>query len=159
MKFLCDHMLGTLAKWLRFLGYDTAYPGPLEDAALMETCAREGRVLLTRDKELASRAPNALRIQSEILEKQMEEVTKAFGLRTDRALSLCSLCNVQIVPLPREEARGQVPEGVFARQTEFWRCPSCHRVYWKGSHYDAMRRQIESLGNPNAPDGAAPPKA
>ena len=35
MKFLCDHMLGTLAKWLRFLGNDVVYPSPIDDNELI----------------------------------------------------------------------------------------------------------------------------
>jgi len=34
VKLLCDHMLGSLARWLRFMGYDTAYPEPGPDRAL-----------------------------------------------------------------------------------------------------------------------------
>lgn len=142
MKFLCDHMLGTLAKWLRFLGYDTAYAGPLDDTALLEQAKRERRALLTRDKQLAGRASGGLGIRSDRLEEQLEEVRRAFGITAKNAFSLCSLCNTEIQRLPAEEARGMVPEGVLAGHTEFWRCPTCLRVYWKGSHFEALERQI-----------------
>ena len=36
MKLLCDHMLGSLARWLRFMGYDTAYPPPGPDRELVD---------------------------------------------------------------------------------------------------------------------------
>ena len=36
MKLLCDQMLGSLARWLRFMGYDTAYPEPGPDRTLIE---------------------------------------------------------------------------------------------------------------------------
>jgi len=144
MRFLCDHMLGTLAKWLRFLGYDTVYPGPLEDNALLEQSRKEGRVLLTRDKALAARTDGGFGIVSDQLEEQLEEVRRAFGITASAALSRCSVCNAEIVRLPAEEARGQVPEHVLSHHTEFWRCPDCRRVYWKGSHYEALQRQISA---------------
>ncbi len=53
MKFLADNMLGSLARWLRFLGFDTAYPDVLTDKDLKELARQENRVLLTRDKELS----------------------------------------------------------------------------------------------------------
>ena len=137
-------MLGTLAKWLRFLGYDTAYPGPLDDTALLEQAKKEGRVLLTRDRQLAGRTSGGLGIRSDQLEEQLEEVRRAFGITAQDALSRCSVCNAQITRLPPEEAKGKVPDAVLARHTEFWRCPDCGRVYWKGSHFEALQRQIAS---------------
>ena len=137
-------MLGTLAKWLRFLGYDTAYPGPLDDTALLEQAKKEGRVLLTRDRQLAGRTSGGLGIRSDQLEEQLEEVRRAFRITAQDALSRCSVCNAEITRLPPEEAKGKVPDAVLARHTEFWRCPDCGRVYWKGSHFEALQRQIAS---------------
>ncbi len=148
MRLLCDHMLGTLAKWLRFMGYDTAYPGPLGDTELIAAAQREERVLLTRDKELAARCPGAVRVHSDVLEEQVREVAGALGLRVVDPLSRCSVCNSLLAAVPLEAVRDIVPEGVRSRHQEFWQCPTCHRVYWQGSHWDKM---IERLGNFNLP--------
>ena len=37
-RFLCDHMLGSLARWLRFLGYDTLYPEAMDDKIGRASC-------------------------------------------------------------------------------------------------------------------------
>ncbi len=103
MKLLCDHMLGSLARWLRLMGYDTAYPEPGPDRDLIDRARKEGRILLTRDKELA------------------------------------------------EHVKGLVPEAVRSRHQEFWRCPSCKRVYWQGSHWDKMVERLNHLDLPRAP--------
>lgn len=51
MRFAADRMLGKLAKWLRFLGYDTTYSNDLsEDEYLAQV--NEGRILLTRNTRL-----------------------------------------------------------------------------------------------------------
>ena len=55
MKFIVDGMLGRLAKWLRILGYDTAYFPHLDDNQLVRLARAEGRLLLTRDRGLARR--------------------------------------------------------------------------------------------------------
>src|SRR2546426_12094853 len=73
MKLLCDQMLGSLARWLRFIGYDTAYPKPGPDRALIERVRLEDRILLTRDKELAGRVSGAVQIRSDDLEEQIRE--------------------------------------------------------------------------------------
>ena len=149
MNLLCDHMLGTLAKWLRFMGYDTAYPGPLGDTELIDLAKREGRVLLTRDKELAARCPRALRVRSDDLEEQIREVASALGLRLSEPLSRCSLCNTLLVHVSPEDAKGAVPEGVWARHQEFWQCPQCRRMYWQGSHWDKMVGRLNNLHLPD----------
>ncbi len=148
MKFLCDHMLGTLAKWLRFLGYDTGYPGPLEDNDLKALAAKEGRVLLTRDRELSGRVPGAVYVGSDDLDAQFLQVVGAFGLTANDAMSRCSVCNVPIEAVAREAARGHVPDGAYDRQTEFWRCRQCGRFYWKGSHYDNVMAKVRSVARP-----------
>ncbi len=142
MNLLCDHMLGTLAKWLRFMGYDTAYPGPLGDTEMLALAEREDRILLTRDKELAGRSSRALRVRSDDLEEQIREVASALGLRLIDPLSRCSLCNTPLVAAKLEEVGDLVPEGVRARHTLFWQCPGCHKVYWQGSHWDKMVERL-----------------
>lgn len=143
-------MLGTLAKWLRFMGYDTAYPGPLDDTELLALAQREGRVLLTRDKELAGRSARALRVHSDDLEEQIREVASALDLKLIEPLSRCSLCNTPLVAARLEEVGDLVPEGVRARHASFWQCPTCHRVYWQGSHWDKMVQRLNHFDLPKS---------
>ncbi len=145
MRFLCDHMLGTLAKWLRFLGYDATYPGSLDDGELKDLAAREERILLTRDKELSGRVSSSLYVGSDDLDEQFTQVVKAFALNSGNAMSRCSVCNTAIESVPKERAKDHVPDGVFSRQEEFWWCPTCGRFYWQGSHFDAMWAKFRSI--------------
>ena len=55
-RFSLDEMLGSLAKWLRIMGYDALYLRDLNDGEILRRAEEEGRILLTRDKELAHRA-------------------------------------------------------------------------------------------------------
>ena len=145
-RFLCDHMLGSLAKWLRLLGYDTVYPGPLEDRGMAAKAYDEGRALLTRDKELAGRVKGSLFIASDDLDAQIKTVVERYRLITANTLTLCSVCNVAIVTVAKASVKESVPPAVFEIQSEFWRCPSCSRVYWRGSHWEAMLERIERFG-------------
>ncbi len=150
MKLLCDHMLGSLARWLRFMGYDTAYPRAMKDRDLMEKARGEGRILVTRDKELAARYPGAVCVESDILEDQIREIAEILPLRVLDPLSRCSICNSDIVPVPAESVRHVVPAGVLDRHDEFWRCPTCGKVYWQGTHWDKMIERLNSLDLPRA---------
>jgi len=150
MKLLCDHMLGSLARWLRFMGYDTAYPEPTSDRDLIDMARREDRILLTRDKELAGRVRDAVGIRSDDLDEQIREVAAVLPLRLIDPLSRCSLCNSVLLPVSRDAIEELVPVGVRSRHEEFWRCPSCHRVYWQGSHWDKMVERLNHLDLPRA---------
>lgn len=143
-------MLGSLARWLRFMGYDTAYPTAMEDRDLIRIAREEGRILLTRDKELAARFEGAIHVRSDDLEVQIREVASALPVRVVDPLSRCSVCNTPIEPARREDVRELVPEGVLERQKEFWRCPSCGKVYWQGSHWNKMIERLNSLDLPRA---------
>lgn len=138
-------MLGTLARWLRFLGYDTAYPEALADRAVKDLAVRESRVLLTRDRELSSRVTGALYVESDDPDTQLVQVSRAFQLTADNALSRCSVCNVPIEPVPKDVAMERVPKGVYDRHQEFWRCRQCGRFYWRGSHFDHVLAKVREV--------------
>jgi uncharacterized protein with PIN domain len=146
LRLLADGMLGKLAKWLRLLGYDTAYDNAAADPDLARRARVEGRVLLTRDRELAARRGlRTLLIQSEVLEEQVREVQDALGLPPDPALSRCAVCNTVLEPVSPEDVVERVPPYVLRTQREFRRCPSCGRVYWPGTHVDEMQEQLEQF--------------
>src|SRR5215813_9221277 len=52
---LADRMLGKLARMLRMVGQDVEYMREGEPLEIARRAEREGRVLLTRDKRLATR--------------------------------------------------------------------------------------------------------
>jgi len=144
-RLLCDHMLGSLAKWLRLLGYDTVYPGPLEDREMAAKSYDEGRVFLTRDKDLAARVKGAVFVASDDLDEQLKSVVEALHLDLSNMLSRCSVCNMSIVEVDRAEVEHEVPPRVIEVQDKFWKCPSCSRVYWRGTHWDQMMLKIRQL--------------
>ncbi|MGD2176298.1 MAG: Mut7-C RNAse domain-containing protein [Anaerolineae bacterium] len=146
LGLLADCMLGRLAKWLRLLGYDTAYENDATDHELARRARAEGRLLLTRDRELAARRGlNTLLIRSQQLEDQVQQVQEALGPPPGPSLSRCSVCNVVLQEISAEDAADHVPRYVLETQTEFLHCPSCARVYWSGSHVEAMEEQLEHI--------------
>jgi uncharacterized protein with PIN domain len=143
-RFVADHMLGSLAKWLRMMGYDTIYDKKMDDKAISATARAESRFVLTRDKELA-KEPGALLLEDDQLDGQLAAVKAKFGLSFDEAAIRCTSCNGELVELPKEEARAAVPEGAFTANDRFWKCSGCGKVYWRGSHWRGIMDRMKKL--------------
>ena len=148
LRFLADHMLGRLARWLRALGYDTAFDPTLDDPQLALRAAREGRVLLTRDRELTRRkmVRRWLLIESGQLSAQLRQVLEELRLPAPEIrLSRCLVCNGLVEDVPKHDAIGHVPPYVASTQERFRRCVSCGRYYWAGTHVKRMRQRLQGM--------------
>jgi uncharacterized protein with PIN domain len=143
-RFLCDAMVGRLARRLRMLGYDAAYEPATEDRALLRRAAREGRVLLTRDTRIAA-APGGmiLVLRANDTGGQLRETVRALGLGAPPGLlTRCIVCNESLRPAQAAEVEAKAPAFVRSGTGEFRACPRCGRVYWPGTHREAMLRRL-----------------
>jgi len=148
MKFLCDRMLGTLAKWLRIYGFDTFYASnEMNDDGLIENAKKENRILITRDKELAqiSRRENLkiIEIKDFNLDNQIRQVLKDVKIEKDNILTRCLTCNSILENIDKNKVKNKIPNGAFQSNDKFWICKKCNKIYWKGSHYDNMLKKIK----------------
>jgi uncharacterized protein with PIN domain len=146
MKLLADAMLGRLAKWLRVLGYDTAYSADTDDFAVLRLARAEERLILTRDHDLAERrGVRTLLITSESWEDQLREVWAAVGPPPEPSFSRCPECNGMLVEAPPALVAERVPPFVRQTQRHFSSCEGCERVYWRGTHWEHMQELIAGL--------------
>jgi uncharacterized protein with PIN domain len=149
MKFIADRMLGTLTRYLRFMGYDTISANSLgqgnarEDTILLGIARTEGRILLTRDRELARRGGDrAVYLESEEVMAQIRALSSLGLITPDLVMDRCSLCNTRLRPATDAEVEeaAYVPEERIA--LEFYLCPACRRIYWMGSHGRNLRASL-----------------
>ncbi|GIX49782.1 MAG: hypothetical protein KatS3mg131_3993 [Candidatus Tectimicrobiota bacterium] len=144
-RFIADAMLGRLARWLRVLGYDTAYRAHIADAELVQQARAEGRVVLTRDRALPRqwRLERYLLLHAEAPLAQVRQVVEAFGLGwQERLFSRCLCCNEELQAAPGQDVAARVPSYVRQQQQRFLICPHCRRIYWEGTHVAHMRRLL-----------------
>jgi uncharacterized protein with PIN domain len=150
-KFIADHMLGRLARWLRILGYDTFFAADpasgagqaLEDAAIARLAQAEDRWVLTRDTQfLRRRGLRGLLIEAETIEAQLVQVVRAFGLTSHRLFTRCLVCNTHLEEIAKPAVAGLVPPYVYRTQAQFRRCPACGRIYWRGTHWARMVERL-----------------
>lgn len=144
-RFLADAHLGALARQLRMLGFDVIWLNDVGDAELARLAADEQRILLSRDRTLLMRkaVTHGCFVRPGTTDEQLAELVDRLQLCQEMApFTRCTLCNSPLTPIAPDEARVQVPPAVARRHREFWRCDACRRIYWKGSHWQAMRRRI-----------------
>ncbi len=145
-RFAVDVMLGSLARWLRIMGYNASYQRGKDDHEIVECAEEEGRIVLTRDKELARRmGGDALYIESDSLTEQLEQVSKTLKLDVEGSLTRCTVCNGELESASREQVEKEVPPGVLERNHEFFRCDRCDKIYWKGSHWEDIEKRIKEV--------------
>ncbi len=146
-RFLVDGMLGSLARWLRISGYDAEYRREADDDSLIEEASRTGRVLLTRDRELAHRARKrgmeAVLVEGEDEVFQLGELAAVFGLELDPSCSRCPKCNGPLTRVEKDQIKDRVPEASLEAFEVFWVCGVCGNVYWRGSHWDQIVSTLE----------------
>jgi len=146
--FIADAMLGRLARWLRMGGYDTLYDESLDDNELVRLARLTGRVLLTRDHELAARrGVRALLVNAESVQEQLAEVLRAFP-PSGSEIPRCPKCNSELVGVTKYEVEGMVPVYVWVNCHEFRHCTGCGSVFWPGTHWERIRRALAGLGWP-----------
>lgn len=150
-RFMADAMLGRLARWLRILGYDTAYEKTIADDRLIEQAVREDRWLLTRDGYLtqlkALRGRHTL-LTGDNLDDQLrqlhDELSLPLELNAGRPFR-CAGCNSLLHRITEQEAAALVPPFVAGHYHEFLQCRHCGRVYWPGTHWEAIIGRLALL--------------
>ncbi|MCS6769055.1 MAG: DUF5615 family PIN-like protein [Candidatus Caldarchaeum sp.] len=137
MRFLLDTMLGHLLTWLRLLGYDTLYNEDLSDDELLETAKNEGRILITRDRDLARKSvkhkvETVLLDSTDVVEslRKIQAETR-ISLIFDIDRSRCPDCNTPLEKLSTNPLR--------------WRCVNCGKDYWRGRHWRNISKTLEKL--------------
>jgi len=150
-RFVVDVNVGRLAKWLRVMGYDTVFLRDGDDNELVRIALREGRVLLTRDAELANRRAvklgqmRVVKIEGDDLRGQLRQLVRELSLNLWAGFTRCVRCNEPLRPVDKQQVAGRVPAYVFEHQCQFMECPRCRRLYWRGTHWSNMASELERV--------------
>ncbi len=101
----------------------------------------------SRAESRGGELPRLVFIVSDHLREQLAQVARELGLPLDRsaALTRCIVCNGDLSAVPKESVRGEVPPYVHQTQDTFARCGGCGRIYWRGTHVEAMERKLDEL--------------
>ncbi len=152
LKFIVDNNVGKLAKWLRMMGYNTVFFDGSNDSHMVGTALAEGRVILTRDTQIIKRRVvtsgqlEVILITSDDPGQQIRQVIDTLHLDCQfRPFTICLECNQTLEERSREEVKDLVPPYVFQTQSQYVECPACHRIYWRGTHWQAMTDKLDQF--------------
>ncbi len=144
--------MGKLARWLRIMGYDTLFFNGSDDSRMIATALAERRVILTRDTQIMRRRVvtngqlKVILIQSDEPEQQMHQVIESLNLDCQlRPFTICLECNQPLLKRSKQQVKDLVPPYVFQTQSQYMECPVCHRIYWRGTHWQAMTRKLNKV--------------
>lgn len=142
-RFIADVHLGRLARQLRMLGFDTTWARRLADEEIARDARRDHRVILSRDRGLLKRrtVTHGYLVRSLVPREQLGEVIARFDLRRRvRLFSRCMDCNAPLARVERHTVLDRVPAAVAETCSEFSRCPGCGKVFWRGTHWETMKK-------------------
>jgi len=151
-KFIIDNNVGKLVKWLRIMGYDTLFFNGKNDSRMIAIALAESRIILTRDTQIMKRRVvtsgqlKAILIESDKPELQLRQVIETLNLDCQlKPFSICLECNQLLLERSKQQVEDLVPPYVFQTQDQYMECPACHRIYWKGTHWQAMTEKLKNL--------------
>jgi len=147
--FFVDAMLGSIAKKLRMLGYDTLYFSDILDNKLISITKKEKRIIISRDKELIKKTQkhgiHSIYITAKEETEQLLEIITSVNLETIQIngdTSRCPKCNSITEQIDKNIIKEKIPQGVFKSNNKFWRCKNCNQFYWEGTHIKNLQKFV-----------------
>ena len=146
LKFITDVHLGRLVKYLRLYGFDTLYKRNYSDIEIINISQSERRIILTRDRNLLKNkiVTHGYWIRSPHPGEQLDEVFSRFDMKSSsQPFIRCLECNNLLADISKEEISTRLLPRTSQFYHEYKKCPGCDRIYWEGSHYEKMKKQVK----------------
>lgn len=145
-KFIVDVHLGKLVREMRKLGLDVIYNNQFCDEEIVEISNKERRIILTRDIGLLKRksVKHGLYLLNEKTDQQLKEIFQNIKKNISvNPLSICLECGTKLKRMSKKKALEQLNHLWFEKDTIFYHCGRCNKIFWQGSHYKRMIRAIK----------------
>jgi uncharacterized protein with PIN domain len=145
-------MLGTIAKKLRILGFDSKYSAIIDDEDLILVAKKENRIIITKDHQLANNAKKhdvlAIEISTHTEKEQMIEIAKKMGwekFEFNVYNTRCPVCNGSLQIIEKDQVTDRVPPKIIQNAKKFWSCSDCQHIYWEGTHIRNLKKHIDEI--------------
>lgn len=146
--FIVDECVANLAPKLRMLGCDVISDRIHDDQDIARISFDEKRVVLTRDRGLLMRKEVIWGhyIRTKTPDEQLREVIDFFSIRPlQNALQRCLVCNGILERVDKNEILEFIGPKTRLYYDDFSRCQKCKKIYWEGSHFEKMQKNLTEL--------------
>ncbi len=150
-RFIADVNIHDVVKTMRALGLDVVEDRCLSSGEIADMAGNENRIILTTSRRLLKlrRVINGIFIRPGNREEQIRRILNRLSLNDlCRPFSRCLCCNTLLEPVPKADIWQRIPPKPRKRCNDFARCPSCDRLYWKGTHYEKIKANVDRILRP-----------
>jgi uncharacterized protein len=138
-------MRGSVARKLRFFGFDTLYVVNSPDDEIINFGINHNRFILTCDRVMYKRIVKA-GAQGTLLKgsDDLEDISHTFhtyGAFLGEYMNVnsrCSMCNGLLAERSYAEISEKINMETKNKQKQFFECKGCYKVYWAGSHFTRL---------------------
>lgn len=152
MLFLVDAMLGNVARKLQLFGFDSEYKSNIEDFELIKKAKSEQRIIISKDRELITKAKKqgiiSVHITKENEVEQFLEILEQIPLQLDSIsgdIARCTKCNFPTSQIDKSKILSKIPQKVSEFNDKFWKCDNCDQIYWEGTHIKKIQEFLERV--------------
>lgn len=152
MLFLVDAMLGNVARKLQLFGFDSEYKSNIEDLELIKKAKSEQRIIISKDRELITKAKKqgiiSVHITKENEVEQFLEILEKIPLQLDSISgdrARCTKCNFPTSQIDKSKILSKIPQKVSEFNDKFWKCDNCDQIYWEGTHIKKIQEFLERV--------------
>ncbi|MBC8417626.1 MAG: Mut7-C ubiquitin/RNAse domain-containing protein [Proteobacteria bacterium] len=149
-RFIADINIRDIVRYMRVLGLDVYYDPSLSPRDIIRISKREKRTILTKSRNLLKfrDVTHGMFIRPGTTVEQIKGIIDFLSLReVITPFSRCLQCNNSLVRVSKESVFDRIPPKTRAFCNEYSYCNGCDRIYWKGTHFDRIKKVIgEILG-------------
>jgi len=147
-KFIADINLGDIVKYMRVLGFDLYYDPLLSIREIIELSKRENRIILTKSRKLLKfkEVSHGIFIRPGTTPEQIRRILDYLDIQDNiKPFSRCLRCNTVLNVVPKENILDRIPPRTKKFCDEYVQCPSCNKIYWKGTHFIHMKKIVRQI--------------
>jgi uncharacterized protein with PIN domain len=150
--FFVDAMLGTIAKKLRLMGYDSKYFSDIDDDELIQSAKRDERIIISKDEDLIRKSKKygikSILVKNTEEIEQLREIIKKINLKIIEINgdgARCPNCNSKTIVIDKKNILQKIPSKVLEYNDRFWKCKSCNQIFWEGTHIKNLQKFVGEL--------------
>ena len=147
-RFIADVNLGNIVKYMRILGFDVYSDPLLTPRRIIGRSQKENRIVLTKSKKLLKFKDirHGIFIRPGTTEEQVSGIINFLDIK-DKVMpfSRCLCCNSLLKNVSKVSIMDRIPPKTRTFCDTYSYCESCDKIYWRGTHFTKMQRQIDRI--------------